>query len=164
LPEVNRHQREAGDVAAGVRQALGQSVTHRIRIGDKYDGDGAGGAFRLACAQAGHRDNHIDFAFGKLLRQGAIPLRLFGGKTVVQFDVLAFDVAKLVKRLGQGAQIFRFLLGVAGVPKHADARKRFSLLRARDARHAAAVLARSVMNSRRLIRSPRRFRLSCRPQ
>jgi hypothetical protein len=64
LPEVNRHQREAGDVAAGVRQALDKSVTNRIGIGDKYDRDGAGGSFCFPCSKAGHGDNHIDFAFG----------------------------------------------------------------------------------------------------
>ena len=69
-----------------------------------------GGSFNLPGAKSGHRDNHIDFAFGKLLRQLSKPLRLLGRKTVVQFDVLAFDVTKLVKRFGQGNQIVPELL------------------------------------------------------
>src|SRR5882757_8577657 len=85
-------------------------------------------------AKSGHRDDHIDFAFGKLLRQRAKPLRLFGRKTVVQLDVLAFDITKLAKRFGQGAQIFLFLLVFACVPQHADARHCFALLRLRGKR------------------------------
>ena len=50
-----------------MRQALRKSVTNGIRIGDNYDGDGAGGSFSLPCAKSGHGDNHIDFAFGKVM-------------------------------------------------------------------------------------------------
>ena len=118
----------------GRARTLDKSVTDRVRIGDNDNGNGAGGSFSLLCAKSSHRDDHIDFAFGKLLRQRAKPLRLFGRKTVVQLDVLAFEITKLVKRFSQGAQIFLFLLGVGGVPQHADARHRFALLRARGKR------------------------------
>jgi hypothetical protein len=39
---------------------------------------------------------------------------------MVQMDVLAFDIAKIVERFYQHTQINFFLLGAARVPEHAN--------------------------------------------
>ena len=56
------------------------------------------------------------------------PFGPFRGKTVLQLDSLAFDVAKIAKCFRQRAQIDLFLLGVGSMPKDADARHRFPRL------------------------------------
>lgn len=63
-----------------MRQALDKSVTDWIRIGDKYDGNGAGGLFGRLRAETGHRDNRVDFAFDEFLRKRTKSLRLPAGK------------------------------------------------------------------------------------
>jgi hypothetical protein len=64
----------------------------------------------------------IDFAFSELARHRAKPIRLLRRETVLQRNVPALDITEITEGLLQNGEIDFFLIGTAGVPKHADAR------------------------------------------
>ena len=69
-----------------------------------------------------------------------------------QMNVFAFDIAKIVERFHQNAQINFFFLGTARVPEHANEREFCSMIAARVPQVAtAAAPPSSVMNCRRLM-------------
>jgi len=47
-------------------------------------------------------------------------MRLLGGKAMLQLNVFALDIAEIAEGFPQNAQVDVFLLGAAGVPKHAN--------------------------------------------
>src|SRR5690348_8622550 len=61
-------------------------------------GNGTGELFELHCAKRCHCNNCVEFGIDKLARQYPEPFRIFGGKAMVQMNVLAFNVAEIVER------------------------------------------------------------------
>ena len=65
-------------------------------IGQDYDdGDDAGGPLYDPCDRLGSRDDNVDLEFDKLLRQRRQPIRSSLSGSVLDPDVLAFDVSQL---------------------------------------------------------------------
>jgi hypothetical protein len=62
---------------------------------DYDDGAGAGGPLYDPCDELGSRDDNVDLEFDKLLRQRRQPIRSSLSGSVLDPDVLAFDVPQL---------------------------------------------------------------------
>ena len=58
----------------------------------------------------------------QILRQCPEAIRIFVGKSMVQMNVFAFDIAKIVEGFHQNAQINIFFVGATCVPKDANKR------------------------------------------
>jgi hypothetical protein len=75
----------------------------------------------------GDGDNHVDFAFDELPGKCAKPIRLLGGKTVLNLYGFAVHITEIAKYFRQRTQIDIFFLSVCSMPKDADARYLFGL-------------------------------------
>jgi hypothetical protein len=91
----------SGYVAARPAKTGNQTGGYRVVIIQNYnDGDGAGGLLYHPCDRLGSRDDNIDLEFDKLLRQRRQPIRPSLSGSVLDLDVLTFDVPQLSESCG----------------------------------------------------------------
>jgi hypothetical protein len=101
-------------------QAFDKPHADRVRCNANYNRNGAGGPLNFKRCEVCHRNYDVGFFIDQFLRQYPEPFRLFVRKAMVQMDVFAFDIAKIVERFYQHTQINFFFLGAARVPEHAN--------------------------------------------
>ena len=151
---------EAGDIAAGPRQALDEARADRIGGLGEHDRHGAGGPSQWSHGRAARRQNDVRRERDQFGRVSAICGRHRpAGPTGIDLHVAADGPAQLLQPLQERPRCGPVLQDRPRLRayEYADAPHPLRLLRARRQRPRAAAPPSSVMNSRRLIiRSPRR--------
>src|SRR5262245_2518471 len=144
---------DARRVAAGPGEAGDKAQPDRVFRDGKDDRDRRGcGLGRQRRVGTSGRDDHGDLSANQFGDQGRYPIDLILTPAVFDRDVLALDMAGILKTLAECAHTVRLCIGRTrvGTPITGTAGRC-----ARAASGHAAAAPTSVMNSRLLIRSPR---------
>jgi hypothetical protein len=104
----------------GWPRLLTKPKSNRVCYEDKYDGNGVGDFLKLDRTQYRYGDNYVGFFIDQFSRQCPEAIRIFGRKAMVKMNVFSFNIAEIVERLYQDAQINVFFLSTACVPQHAN--------------------------------------------
>ncbi len=152
--QLNREKIDTCQVAAGLGEARNKTELDRVFADDEDDGDRGGRRLcrkRRRSASRGDHGKRPANQFGRQPRQSIV---LVFGPTVYDRHVLALDIAAVFEALAECAQTVRARVRRCGAeePDHRQRR----LLRARGERPNRRSAAENAMNTRLLIRSPRR--------